>query len=187
MDISGSMYRFNGQDKRLDRLLQVTAMIMESLSGFEHKYIYSIVGHSGDSPEVVLVDYGEDVKGIKGRLKVMEKMIAHSQYCSTGDFTVDATAIAVENVVREEADDYFVFVFSDANLARYGIDPKVLGQELTKEPKVNAYVIFIASFVDEAERIKKELPLGKAHVCLDPSQLPTTFKQIFTASTLNDE
>lgn len=38
------MYRFNGQDKRLDRLLLCTVMIMEALHGFEHKYQYSIVG-----------------------------------------------------------------------------------------------------------------------------------------------
>jgi len=43
------MYRFNGQDKRLDRLLEATCMIMESFSGYEAKYSYSIVGHSGGS------------------------------------------------------------------------------------------------------------------------------------------
>jgi hypothetical protein len=50
MDCSGSMYRFNGQDKRLDRLLEATCMIMESLSGHEAKYSYSIVAHSGGKP-----------------------------------------------------------------------------------------------------------------------------------------
>lgn len=54
MDVSGSMARFNGQDNRLDRLLQVTLLIMEGLKGFEHKFDYSIVGHSGDSPEIEL-------------------------------------------------------------------------------------------------------------------------------------
>ena len=49
MDVSASMYRFNDQDKRLDRLLEVVCMIMESFSNFEYKYKYSIVGHSGGS------------------------------------------------------------------------------------------------------------------------------------------
>ena len=31
VDVSGSMYRFNGQDGRLDKLLQCTVMIMEAL------------------------------------------------------------------------------------------------------------------------------------------------------------
>ncbi len=62
--------------------------------------------------------------------------------CSTGDNTLPATALAVKEVVSPRglagswsalpgmapvapADDYFVFVFSDANLGRYGTDPKV--------------------------------------------------------------
>lgn len=45
MDVSGSMARFNSQDGRLERLLQCSAMIMESLDGFEHKYTYAITGH----------------------------------------------------------------------------------------------------------------------------------------------
>ena len=47
MDVSGSMYRFNGQDKRLDRLLESVCMIMESFAGYETKYTFSIAGHSG--------------------------------------------------------------------------------------------------------------------------------------------
>ena len=35
LDVSGSMYRFNGQDQRLDRLLQTALMLMEGLEGFE--------------------------------------------------------------------------------------------------------------------------------------------------------
>ena len=31
------MRRFDGQDQRLDRLLQTSLMLMESLEGFEHK------------------------------------------------------------------------------------------------------------------------------------------------------
>jgi len=76
-------------------VLDVTLLIMESLRGFEHKYSYSIVGHSGDSPEVLLVDYNKPPKNSKERLQLLDKMVAHSQYCSTGDFTLKATELAV--------------------------------------------------------------------------------------------
>ena len=51
---------------------------------------------------------------------------------------------------------------------------------------MNAYALFIASVSDEAERIKRELPLGRAFVCLDPSILPQTFKEIFSESIRDD-
>lgn len=53
-DLSGSMYRFNGEDGRLDRSLEAVTMFMEALHGFEHKILYSIVGHSGDRCVLVL-------------------------------------------------------------------------------------------------------------------------------------
>ena len=70
----GSMYRFNGADSRLDRTLECVVMITEALKGvhrllsvavpaydldFEHKYNYSIVGHSGESPETLFVDWNK--------------------------------------------------------------------------------------------------------------------------------
>ena len=47
VDVSGSMAYFNG-DERLDRLCATVVMLMEALTGLEHKYSYEIVGHSGD-------------------------------------------------------------------------------------------------------------------------------------------
>ena len=49
MDVSGSMYRFNGTDNRLERMLEIAVIIMESFHGFEDKIDYCITGHSGDS------------------------------------------------------------------------------------------------------------------------------------------
>lgn len=37
-----------GLDQRLDRMMEVATMIMEALIGFDAKYQWSIVGHSGD-------------------------------------------------------------------------------------------------------------------------------------------
>ena len=58
MDLSGSMYYFNNHDRRLERALQTAVMIFEAFSGFEHKYHYAMVGHSGDTPCAPLVAYG---------------------------------------------------------------------------------------------------------------------------------
>lgn len=37
-DVSGSMYRFNGVDGRLERSMEAVCMVMEALEGFEHKF-----------------------------------------------------------------------------------------------------------------------------------------------------
>jgi len=159
------------------------AMIIESLRGFEHKYSYAIVGHSGDGPEMTFVDFGKPPKNEKEALKVLRKMHAHTEYCSSGDSTVEALQVGIERVLKEEGDDYFCFLLSDANLGRYGIPLKEIGKIINAgvERKVNSYVIFIASFHDEAERWKGELPVGKGYVCLDTAKLPFTFKQIFSS------
>ena len=104
----------------------------------------------------------------------------------SGDCTVEAAQLATKSIVEVEADDYFVFLVSDANLQRYGISPPELGKVLTQNPKVHAHAFFIASLGDEAIRLAKEMPLGTAHVCLDPARLPPTFKQIFTSSMFKD-
>ncbi len=36
-DVSGSMYRFNGYDGRLEREMEAMIMVMEGLEGYEHK------------------------------------------------------------------------------------------------------------------------------------------------------
>ena len=36
-DVSGSMYRFNGYDGRLEREMEAMLMVMEALDGYDHK------------------------------------------------------------------------------------------------------------------------------------------------------
>ena len=36
-DVSGSMYRFNGYDGRLEREMEAMLMVMEALEKYEHK------------------------------------------------------------------------------------------------------------------------------------------------------
>lgn len=37
VDVSGSMYRFNGYDARLEREMEAMCMVMEAFQGYEHK------------------------------------------------------------------------------------------------------------------------------------------------------
>lgn len=72
-------------------------------------------------------------------------------------------------------------------MKRYGIKPEELSEVLTMNKSVNSYVIFIASFEEEAENFKFSLPVGKAFVCLDTKKLPGIFKQIFASLLLKDK
>ena len=112
-----------------------------------------------------------------------------SQFCMSGDFTLEATREAIEEVTThlDECDEAFVFILSDANLERYGIRPSDLAKELTANPKVNAHACFLASLGGAAERLKQALPPGKASVCLDAADLPQAFRSMLTAGVLGDE
>lgn len=82
----------------------------------------------------------------------LQNMHAHSQFCMSGDYTLEATDASIRELAREEADEYFVVVLSDANLERYGIRPERFARVLTSDPQVNAFAIFIGSLGDQAER-----------------------------------
>lgn len=79
-------------------------------------------------------------------------MHAHSQYCWSGDNTLEATELAISSLAGEDSDESIVVILSDANLSRYGIPASKLGNILTSEPKVKGYIIFIGSLGDQAER-----------------------------------
>ena len=130
-DVSGSMYRFNGQDGRLDRLLETAVMVMSALDGLSNRFQYSIVGHSGDGPNIPFVNLGEPPKDRGDQLRILQRMVAHTQFCMSGDSTLEATEHAIQEVSQSDCDESFVFVVSDANLRRYGISPHELGDVLT--------------------------------------------------------
>ena len=79
-------------------------------------------------------------------------MHAHSQFCLSGDSTLQATKYAVESLAKEESDEAFLIVLSDANFERYGISPSKFGEILRGNEKVNAYAIFVGSLGDQAIR-----------------------------------
>ena len=100
LDLSGSMYYFNGHDRRLERCLQTAVMLLEAFAGHEHKYQFSMVGHSGDGPCYPLVEYGRPPADEKERLRMVQKMAAHTQFCSSGDYTLEAARDAIAEVPR---------------------------------------------------------------------------------------
>lgn len=55
VDVSGSMYRFNSYDGRLERELEAVVLLMEAFQGFEDKIKYDIMGHSGDAHDIRFV------------------------------------------------------------------------------------------------------------------------------------
>ncbi|KAE8748569.1 hypothetical protein FOCC_FOCC004745 [Frankliniella occidentalis] len=185
VDVSGSMYRFNGYDGRLDREMEAMVLVMEAFQGHEDKILYDIHGHSGEGYGIEFVDSSKPPKDNKQRLDVIKTMHAHAQFCMSGDHTLAATKTAISSLAQEDCDDAIVVVLSDANLERYGIPPKRFASALTEETKVNAYAIFIGSLGDQAAKLTKQMPAGRAFVCMDLKDIPQILQQIFTASMLN--
>ncbi|XP_038658700.1 von Willebrand factor A domain-containing protein 8 [Scyliorhinus canicula] len=185
VDVSGSMYRFNGLDGRLERSMEAVCMVLEAFEHYEHKFKYDIVGHSGDGFNIELVRSEKIPKNNKERLQIMKTMHAHAQFCMSGDHTLEGTEHAVQEIAREEADERFVIVLSDANLERYGINPERFARALTCNPQVNAFAIFIGSLGDQAERLQQTLPAGRSFVAMDAKQIPQILQQIFTSTMLS--
>ncbi|KAL3861823.1 hypothetical protein ACJMK2_007838 [Sinanodonta woodiana] len=184
VDVSGSMYRFNGFDGRLEREMEATLMVMEALENYEEKFKYDIYGHSGEDHKLELVPKDKAPKNNKDRLIVIKTMHAHAQFCLSGDNTLSATKHAIETLAQEEADEHFLIMLSDANFDRYGISPKRFGELLRQNDKVNAYAIFIGSLGDQALRLTKQLPMGHSFICMDTKNLPQILQQIFTSTML---
>jgi hypothetical protein len=168
--------------------LEAALLIMEGFegSGNPDKFEYSIVGHSGDSPCIPLVDWSHAPSNEMERMKVLQSMLAHSQYCMSGDFTLEAIGNAIECVSSTGDGEGSVICLSDANLARYGIDPHHLGNVIKAGTQrgVTAYIVLIASFGEEANEIKRSLPLGRGYLCMETSDLPRIVSDILTSRVL---
>lgn len=143
-------------------------------------------------------------------MDVLQKMVAHSQFCMSGDHTVEAMEKAIQRVVQgEESDQNIVVVVSDANFERYGITPHAVGSIMVRavlvarlflfscsrqkreaehmgrrlqrsNHEVACHLVMIASLEDEAEELRAQLPKGSAHICYRTADLPQAFKAILT-------
>lgn len=183
-DVSGSMYRFNGYDARMERQLEAILMVMEAFKGYEEKVQFEVKGHSGEGFNFEFVKGEVAPKNNKQRLDILKAIHAHSQFCISGDSTIEAARHAMKTITQKEADEHFVIVLSDANFDRYGIRPQKLAEILNSDEKVHGFIIFIGSLGDQAVRLVKQLPSGKAFMCMDNKQLPNIMQQIFTSTIL---
>ncbi|CEM28123.1 unnamed protein product [Vitrella brassicaformis CCMP3155] len=189
-DVSASMYRFNGYDSRLHRLLETAAMLLESLFSqtadqSRHKFDIEISGHNGDNAAIPFVPFGQQPEATEtemGRLRVLESMYACAQYCSAGDSTLEAIRQAMQRVTAQEADDHLVICFSDANIDRYGITPELLNSTLMSDARVHAVCVFIAGLGGQAEKFADAIMAGRAVVCKNTRDLPVLIKDILAAS-----
>ncbi|KAH8048418.1 ATPase [Aureococcus anophagefferens] len=172
-DCSGSMYTFNRIDRRLERLQQIALFVFEALDGLDDDYDYSVVAHSGNGPEAELfVPWGAGGKPKSPK----ERWASRSR--------LDGTAAAIRDVAKGRADERFVFLISDADLKRYGIDAANWNAIIMKDPKVQAFVLLISSNDDEAAEIQAKIHPGRAVTCFDTANLPTAFREIFAARVL---
>ncbi|CAE7247024.1 unnamed protein product [Symbiodinium microadriaticum] len=184
MDCSGSMYRFNSLDGRLNRMLEATCLILESMEGHTN-FDYAILGHSGESAHIPFVCFGHPPANRGERLKILQKMLAHSQFCFPGDNTIEATDAAIDYVLQdfsvepEREKQAFVVVISDANFRRYGLDPIWWSNSLRRSSRVDGHAVMIGSIGEEASTIRDALPPGQGHVVLDTALLPSVFRSIF--------
>ncbi|KAG5510829.1 hypothetical protein JKF63_07901 [Porcisia hertigi] len=184
LDVSASMYSFNGLDQRLTKLLETTIMIMEAFAGFESKLDYAMMGHNGDSDHIPLVNFGVPPANQKERMIICQRMMAYAQHCWSGDNTVEAMRRSIEIVTKERGDAYFVFVISDANLPRYGITPRELTEIILSKPEVKMFCIFIATLGAQASDLQQQLPAGHGYECMRTDALPQVLRQIFTSANL---
>ena len=193
VDVSGSMYRFQMMDGRLARMLEATMLVMEALEGLEGKYEYAIRGHSGESDGVEFVEFGQPPSNRGERLKVLQRMVAHSQFCDTGDRTIEATRRAISDVSArgfvddEEERKHLVVALSDANFSRYGLDPRWWAEALSDSDAVAAHAVMVGSIADEASLVAGALPRGRGHVCFDADELPVVFKRILQHARIIDD
>jgi len=174
VDISASMYRFNSYDQRLERLLEATLMMMDTMKD-DKRFSFNIIGHNGSSAEIPLVNPNTPLDE-STQLKVLECMVANTQYTYAGDNTVKAIDLAIAGAAKGE----LIIVISDANLERYDISVDDLSP--LQSPNVHAHLIFIGSLGDEASQLASIIPNKRAQVCFDSSQLPLILKKIVTNS-----
>jgi len=172
VDISASMYRFNGYDQRLERLLEATLMMMESLRD-DKRFRLHVFGHNGSSSKIPLVNPDTSLDEAT-QLRVLECMVANTQYTYAGDNTVEAISLAVEEATKGD----LVIIISDANLERYDITVDDLAP--LQNQNVHAHLIFIGSLGDEASELASCIPNERAQVCFQSSELPLIMKKVVT-------
>ncbi|KAI0089424.1 AAA domain-containing protein [Irpex rosettiformis] len=179
-DISASMYRFQ-YDGRLARSLETAVMLMETFAQLtrQDKYVWDMIGHCGDSPDITLVEAHHPPAELRDRWKVLEKMDLTTQYSFAGDYTVEALRQAVNDVAKFDADEWFVIAITDANFGRYNISSDLLKNAMSLQPKVKTALICIGEGA-EASWIPRRLP-GSGFRVSNTAEIPAVFRSILSS------
>lgn len=145
------------------------------------------MGHSGDGPKIDLVKFGKHPQNENERLKVLRGIVANTQYCRSGDYTIEGIEEAIVDCREgvegedemEEADECIVVALSDANMKRYGITVDELSNAMVDpEGEVTTHFIAIASLGQEAVDIQSKLEPGHAHFCNNTSDMPKIIREL---------
>jgi hypothetical protein len=179
-DLSKSMMSFG--DGRLERTLEAAVMLMEALAGYDHRMAYRLAGHSGDTSNEIFVEEGKPPRTDLDRLRVIKQMYAHCAQTASGDNTLAAAEHAVQAITERDADEYFVFLISDANVEQYGITAGELSKLLKLDARVKVFVIFIGTMGEQAARLMRDLPTKQIFVALETSRLPKILKTCLTSA-----
>ncbi|KAF7292707.1 hypothetical protein MIND_01168900 [Mycena indigotica] len=178
-DLSASMYRFQ-YDGRLQRSIETAVMLMETFDRLSHKnkYVWDMFAHSGDGPDIQLVDPLKPPKEMKDRWKIVEKMSMIPQYAFAGDYTVEAIEKSVKEVGSFDADDWFVIAITDANFGRYMIKPEDIARAMNRNPKVHTALICIGEGA-EATWIPSAIP-GRGFRLKNTADIPIVLRSILS-------
>ncbi|KAJ7050407.1 AAA domain-containing protein [Mycena amicta] len=178
-DLSASMYRFQ-YDGRLQRSIETAVMLMETFDRLsrKEKYVWDMYGHSGDGPDIQLVDALKPPAEMKDRWKVVEKMNMIPQYAFAGDYTVEAIEKSIKDIAAFDADDWFVIAITDANFGRYLIKPEDIARAMNRNPKVHTALICIGEGA-EATWIPTVIP-GRGFRLTNTADIPTVLRSILS-------
>ncbi|KAF7319254.1 hypothetical protein HMN09_00262900 [Mycena chlorophos] len=178
-DLSASMYRFQ-YDGRLIRSIETAVMLMETFDRLsrKEKYVWDMYAHSGDGPDIQLVDPLKPPTEMKERWKVVEKMNMIPQYAFSGDYTVEAIEKSIKEVASFDGDDWFVIAITDANFGRYMIKPEDIARSMNTNPKVHTALICIGEGAD-ATWIPTVIP-GRGFRVLNTSDIPAVLRSILS-------
>ena len=152
---------------------------------FLSKFDFCIIGHSGVTHNLPLVEFGSPTTTREQRARVIEMMYVHARSAASGDKSLQASMAATKKVAEEVADDKLVFLLSDANLGRYNVSPAALASALQSDPTVSGHAIFVAE-PSAADWLAAEMPPGRGFAALDAASLVMTLKQAFEASVVGD-
>jgi len=205
VDCSASMYRFDSSDGRLTRTLETVLMLMEGLAALpaDCSVEWALTGHSGDSPEIRLLDFADPrPRDERERYAILERIVSHAQFCLSGDCTLQGLRMAIAHTLKadhpssasasgqEGAADIegHVFALSDANFERYGIAKSAVSKVLLDSPSpsaaggnagaastLRAHLVLVASRDGEAEELARAYPANVA-LALDSADVPKIFK-----------